>query len=650
MANFDFWVDIENSSGTKLGSGPLQSVTNWTYTARFDRAGTISFTMAASDPQASIVTNRAIVRAWALIDGVRTEVGAGIIDNIETTPGNNGAVSLRVSGLDLIRELSYRSVGNLEVGEEFYFGSHHALALAEIGALAPAGWTFTPASLPGFNYVYGRFAGESVLGALVWLAERTKAHFYRASGRELVFLGDFVSSGIRAIQANGPLAAETCAIVSLKQTIDTYDLLTRITPYGSGQGRARLTLAATSRVDGDLPAGYSFSAANNYIENDTATSTYGLVNHPEIEFPDIGPIANTDADLEAAANMLFDAASQELQRRSTIATQRTYTLTIAGCSALLRPLQMIRIVYRDPSQNIDIDEDLYILEATWQLNADGVRTSQLVVSTDDRWPSSDTGAIVERLGQGRMFKALPQMNANAYVLAFTKSLDDILNAEFRFRFGPEVVQLNQVTFEFQILPLESTVAGGASTSSGASSATTSAGGSSHTHPIPDHQHLIAVTGSSAAAAALMSTSGGLGFLEKASAGNVTISTTNSGGTTSSSESTHTHNIAHTHTFTPLLTYGIYRNTGGEFALSDLEYSLDTSTWYAFSGGVNGYVSLGSGWHQVDLTALLYDSTTFRPLSASNVLYIRRKAAGAIKKATIDAQLSVRNIIQAISYS
>jgi hypothetical protein len=467
MADFEFYVDIEDSSGNKLGGGPLTSVSRWQYTSRFDRAGAINFDFAASDPQASTVQNRRIARAFALINDVWVEVGAGVIDEVGITPTGDGRVSLNVSGLDLIRELGYRTVGTLEVGAGS--GATHSAALTAIGALAPVGWTFTPAVSPDNDYIYARYGGESVLGALVHLAERTQTHFYRSVDRTLVFTSAFTSSGVRAIQARGDLVPETCAIVSLRRTVDTHDLLTRITPYGSGQGNARLTLAATSRA---APVGYTLDAANNYIENDDATTAYGLVDFPEIEFKEIGPISNTDPDLEAAADMLFDAALEELTRRSSLADQETYSLTVAGCSQLLRPMQTIRLVYRDLDQDLDINDDLYILEATWEVDESGVRTSQLVVSTDDRWPVSDTSAAAERAVEGRVFQAHPQLNANAYVTAYTKNVDENEIAEFRFRFGAEVVNLQQVLFEFQILQFESTVRSVAS-----ASATTSSGGS-----------------------------------------------------------------------------------------------------------------------------------------------------------------------------
>jgi len=764
----EFYVQLEDSSGNKLGSGPLASVQKWRYTARFDRAGTIDFDYAANDPQASIVTNRRIARAYARLNGAWVEVGAGVIDGITTAPDAMGRVSLVASGMDLIRELSYRTVGNLEIGTGS--GATHSAALTAIGALAPAGWSFTPAISPDNDYIYARYGGESVLSALVHLAERTQTHFYRSTGRTLVFTSTFASSGVRAIQATDDLAPETCAIVSLNRTVDTNDLLTRITPYGSGQGQARLTLAATSRA---APTGYVLNAASNYIEHTASTTAYGLVNYPEVEFKDIGPISNTDADMQAAANMLFDAALEELKRRSTLASQETYSLTIAGCSQLLRPLQTIRLVYRDVDQGIDINDDLYILEATWEVDASGVRTTNLVVSTDDRWPISDVTAAAERAVEGKVFQAIPQLNANSYVTAYAKNVDENEVAEFRFRFGAEVVNLQQVLFEFQILPFESTVRSVASdsptTSSGGSSApTTSSGGSTNTSsgagggttasssaggsstPTSSSGGGTTVSSSSGGGTSVSSDSGGSSTPTSSGSGSVntftdlalqyvhgtltvsgtpvstsgvtgapgsysdahvhgvsaivdhtheianhshgvnlsnhthtvtiaahthtvtiaahthdvtiashthtvtigthTHSVTLSDHTHTISISAHTHTVtvaAHTHTVSPVITmvYGIFRESApNTYALAELDYQVNGGGWLNCEDDA---VSAGDGWYQIDITSLVQNSTTFRPLQANNLLEIRSLTVD--KTATIDAQLSVRNTIQAISY-
>jgi uncharacterized membrane protein len=98
-------------------------------------------------------------------------------------------------------------------------------------------------------------------------------------------------------------------------------------------------------------------------------------------------------------------------------------------------------------------------------------------------------------------------------------------------------------------------------------------------------------------------------------------------------------------------YGIFRDSAANtFGLADLEYSVDGVTWYGFAPTVNGYTSLGDGWHRIDITALVMATGTFLPVAANNLLRVRRKATGATgKAATIDAQLNIRSIIQAIDY-
>jgi len=119
---------------------------------------------------------------------------------------------------------------------------------------------------------------------------------------------------------------------------------------------------------------------------------------------------------------------------------------------------------------------------------------------------------------------------------------------------------------------------------------------------------------------------------------------------------HTHTVTigtHTHDYTPTITanYGIFRDSAGNtFGLTDLEYSVDGSTWYGFTVGVNGFTTLGDGWYRVDLTALLQDSVSYRPLANNNALQVRRKSTGAIKKATIDAQMNIRTQIQSLALS
>ena len=474
MADFEFYIDIENSSGVRQGGGPITSADQWQYTARMDRAGTFAFTMPASDAMAAEVTKKRIVRAWARLNSTWTEVGAGIIDNIVKQQQADGTVTLSVSGDSEERELTYRSVGFLQL-EAAGAAISHATALSEIDDYAPSGWTFTADSAPTNNSIYGRFAGESVLQALVKLAEKSQDHFYRSGSKAVTFASTFANSGVRAIQANGDLVSETCAIVSLQERVDTYDMISRIYPYGAGTGKARLTLAATNL---SAASGYTLDKTNNYLKHDATESTYGRIER-YIEYKDVAPVSNTDADLRAAANMLFQQTYRDLRWRALVQNHATYSVQLAQCSRLLKPMQSIRVVYRDVASSTDIDEDLNILESTIEVDASGVRTTGLVVSNWDFWPRTDSDVIADSMESGSIFQAHPQMNANSYTTGYTKNVDEDYNAVMRFWLGSEVVQVNQIVLDFQLLPFESTVKTIAS-ATGTTTIVTELGGSGNT--------------------------------------------------------------------------------------------------------------------------------------------------------------------------
>lgn len=468
-SGFEFYINIENNAGQVLGDGPITSASGWTYTARMDRAGSFSFSVPASDPKATLVQRKRVARAYALLGNTWTEVGAGIIDTIERQPQPDGTVILRVSGDDLIRELNYRSVLDLKI----YFNNlpiSHAAALNAVAAYAPPGWNFAPDSAPPNPLLYGRFNGHSVLAALIKIAEKSESHFYRSSGRNIVFTNSFAPSGVRAIQA-GPsdLAPETAAIKSLTQQVNTYDLITRIYPRGSGNGDVQLTLRATTRT---APPGFVLNKTANYIESTAATASYGRIEQ-QVDFREIGPIENTTSDIQAAANMLFDAALEELRRRSAELEQATYTITLDQCSTLLRPLQAIFVDYSDPDAGLTVRQALNILEATWSVDNTGVRTTGLIVSNADRWPVNDTMAIVDSIEQAFVYQALPQLNANSYTTNYRFNLDSEETGEISFDFGPEVVQLQRVHLKFRLLAFESTVKSVGGFSSGAGALPTS---------------------------------------------------------------------------------------------------------------------------------------------------------------------------------
>lgn len=627
----------------KIGPGPISSASQFSVTKRLDKAGEFAFAMPGSDEKASYIQAKRGISINAIPGNptngsVLTYIGGGIIDSISKKPGDDGTVTLAVSGSDPLRLLTRRTI----VGA---FQNHDAVdALATLAANYAPGWTFNPDPLWIISPVtiYMSFSGETVLACVIKIAEKLGAHVYLSGRRTLQCQITPDDSGIRAIQMAGSPAAETCAIMDLEEVSDSYDLVTRIIPYGAGQGNARLTLAASNATP---PAGYTLSTAQNYLSNDAAETEYGIAEQ-RVEFKDIAPLSNTDADMQAAANSLYESAKIWLDLNTT--PHKAYRLKIAGCNQVLRPMQTIKVVYR--GDNLELNDDLLILESTVRGDTNEVYTTDLVVSNLARWPASDAGAVVDTVKQSNTFIAHPQLNANAYTTGYTKTVDASFNATFRFRFGNEVTQLQQVLFEFQILPLEST----AKTLGGSASGSATLPAHKHTVHIDDHTHNVRLTGAGSPTgshpfATLVyfdPTDSELYFT--AGDGDAGTSTSGDGGAQTPTSDDPPTNIPITINISNALSlvHGIFRaDPADTFGINDLEYSVNGGAWIA----LNTAITVDTGWYQLDITALVQNSTTFRPLLTSNHLDIRKAAAAASKTANIDALLSVRNTIQAINY-
>lgn len=828
-----FYIDIEDAAGVKLGTGPIRSASQWKVKRNLDGGGSWSFMAPLADVKLANATPRRYAHIYAYVSGSYQWVGGGPIDSIVSRIDADGSVQATVAGSDMLRELAWRSVGSLQLSDGSGNPISHAAAVAAVMALAPSGWASTADPAPGWDLIYGQFGGETVLAAIAKIAERSRNHYYLSGRRALTFGSTFAASGVRCVAADGALGTGQAAITGLSVDRSSYDLISRIIPVGSGQSKVALTLRATGR---SASAGYTLDKSANYLANNAVEAAYRRCERV-VSFKDISPLSSTDADVISAANALYDAALYWLNQHS--APVSSYKISVAECPVLVQPLQTVHVTWRDPDQQTTIDADLYVLSVEWAGDTSGVRTAALTVADAPFEPDDDVAAVVDSITKGTVYQALPQLNANAYTIAYTKNVDDVLEANFRFRFDEDTAQLVRVVFDFQLLPLESTVktvgleqstsgtittnytgnsggsgtassgvpstnasgtpstnttssaagstgapstnatsaaagntgsaagsTGGPSTNgtggpsdnnSGMPSDNTSGGPSNNTSGAStgdtgdsgtlttnnpqggdtisagQHQHTTAITlgatvvypigyGASGTAGGLVSSLSGSthnvptnqkgAHTHSLNAHTHTLNghTHSLGGHTHSLNShthslgghthdlglhthtlahthdlgshthdlgshthaiphthdlgnhthtlgNHTHDISHTHTinhshvFTPSVytVYGIFRDVvGNVFALTDLEYQVNGGSWFAFTVGVNGFASLGSSWYRVDLTALLQDSTTLRPLASNNLLVVRKKAAGAAKKATIDAQLGIRNIIQALA--
>ncbi len=474
MTDYDYhptiFIQIENSAGSVYGDGPILTATDWQQKARLNRAGAFSFNMPTSDPRSNLIKSKRIARAFYITGGQIIEIGVGIIDQIKIVVSLDGATMMQVSGDDLLRELTYTGVGFLELSDGAGGGS--STALADIMAFSYNGWSLSGAGYSSTGTTpYGRYAGESVLNALVKLAVQQGHNFRLGSDRQIVWLrADLPASGKRAIGSADPVAVEAnddvVLIANLSETETSYGLFTRLYVYGTGNGKVRLTLEkATLTFPGYI---IQHDGKDWCLVNIAAETTYGRIETSR-SFKNIGPVSHSDLDIQNAANALAEAAHQFLVRHSE--PQTAYELSVTKLKDQLYPGETINVLWReiiDSYTAVNIDADLIILETSNTIDSQGVRTTDLLVSTIDQWPQSDTDIIAAQLEEARLMDAHPQLSITHSPVTGTERIDPTHPAEFEIRLKGEVAAVNHVLLWFKTVPLRSDVIG-------------SAGGTSHTH-------------------------------------------------------------------------------------------------------------------------------------------------------------------------
>jgi len=644
----NFWVDIENAAGARVGAGPLRA-SGWVQKESLSASGTFEFDISIADPNIGALGEKLIsICKYVDRNGDLQIFGGGVIDKITTSAAEDGSVFLHVEGNDLTRELTYRSVGALDLSG--VGGAGVSDAPDQVMALAPSGWTILDGTT--LTNVYAGFDGESVLTALTACGEHIGEHWRLGTGRVVEWLGlasYFAASGVRAVQhVNNPVQVESidtiALITSLEEVSDSADLITRGIPRGSGNGGAALTLAAATDTP---PAGYTLVTASNYVKRDDAEIAYGRIERV-LDFKDIGPLSNTTPDMQAAANMLMQATVEHLRKYS--APQKFYKIGLANVSQLLKPGTTIRVVYRKLVDNVvqyNLDGMFNILEIEKQITGEGAHTSSVTISTIDRLPQSDTVYLAQQSMQTKVLSAHQQLGASVDTMTFRDEMDNSKGASFRFWLGDEYTSIQRALLRFRIQSLRSTVksvagaatttaSGGGSTSGSGGSASVSSAGSPHGHAATVYN------GASGNPVYFDGT-----FLNSAGATDTfqTQSELPAGGHTHNvSIPNHTHTTPnHTHSLTPNITmqYGLFEESGANtLALTDLIIKLNSSVDLRTS-----VLDVGNGWYELDITSVLTDAV-FRPAQENNEIAITTATA---KTARIEAQITIRGVVQAVNY-
>lgn len=277
--------------------------------------------------------------------------------------------------------------------------------ITQLMAYAPMGWSLD--LINGYdgttNGTQQSFAEETVLAALVKSAERTGEAFRLGAGRTVTWLRHATpASGVVAIA--DATAPDVATLLALTAVHDSESLVTRVYPYGAGNGAARLTLRDTTLIP---PAGYTLNLGANALISTAAESSYGRI-EGVLYLKEIRASDGSAAPDPSAGNDLFTAALAWLQQRD--APHRWFRLTVAGVA-----VQGIQVGDTFRILAHGVDETVIALECSTRVGEAGVCTIEILAGTVARFPQDDAELTAIRLSRAEAYMTHAQSVAETSV-------------------------------------------------------------------------------------------------------------------------------------------------------------------------------------------------------------------------------------------
>lgn len=668
-------IDIFNSNNQRVGPGPIATGIRWRYTQRLSRAGEYQLSVPAAEPRLEHATPKRFLHCYDYINGTRRWLGGGALEKRQVTL-RDGAPEMSLTGNDVLSELT-RATVRLEINWNSPFIG--AAMYDKIMEFAPPSWTITvDGETPN---LIARFVDESVLNALVTITEKTGQMFrlnplYLSDGsidfRRIKVFSAIESSGILATNRAAPLAIErninACLIEQIDQQEDAWNLINQAIPFGAGTGETRFTLYAANQWPDGLDVnttylatdfagrshGFVFSRDNNTVTDVTSVLEYGTY-ASQVQFKEIAPISNTDADTVAAGNTLLAATVEWLLNTSR--PQYHYSLNVVGLRRQVFPGQSIRVVakeMRDGQAPIDIDEDLIIQEVVNEVDINGLRPVALTVATTREFATTDAQILAREIQKSLAYQAHPQLGPSENTISYREDIDDTYGGSFPFWLSRGTTQINSVIVRFKLDRLRSTVKSVGGTVAGS---VTMPGHEhsveipDHDHDIPNHQHYFNIDpGSGGAAVSAFGDTGGGSLVGSGLAGQVRIFTASSSGSTTSEDggsATVSSDGGGEGTVTIDLSsaisavYGIYEDPDAAYEVGDLSWTVNAVPVPATPTPIVG------GWYELDVTGYIISTVTLRPISAANTVAVAVSNKTG-KKVRVTAQIEIRSIVQSIA--
>lgn len=478
-----FRIDILDSSGNRLGGGPLTTVVSLNDTRSLDKIGTASFVLPAGDERTALITAGSQFDIYDEVDGY---LGRFLFKDRALTE-DDGQAMMTVNCYDRLKELSRAATVGFR---RTYTDTDVATVIEDLLTLV-SGWTADVEASIGNTTV--SYEGESPLISIDELRDRWGRH-YRLQAPATLEFGTFGEvAPVRLVQLDGQVQyaiaqrKEIALVDSLQLVEESDEIFNSIIPLGFGQGVSQLTIEQATLGTYTVQSALNQDGSSYfYIQDAASVAAYG-VRWRVLTLPQIRPITNSPANVINAANALKLAAEAYMTKHLNPRVE--YGVSVRALRREVKVGDVIRLVYRGVVEGykyIDVDENFYIMDVSRSRTASGDRAATLnIASVDDR-RTSDTDVMLEVVHDLRSLKVhVPATLAYSPVGPYVKRIRgdatpaNRVNPQFTVRIRDEVLTLNRALLRFATSPLKSSATGAAS-----------GGGSTETSTSTPHQHLI----------------------------------------------------------------------------------------------------------------------------------------------------------------
>lgn len=369
----------------------------------------------------------------------------------------------------------------------------------------------------------------------------------------------------------------------------------------------------------------------NGFYNQTSRLAYGNF-QKALTFKDIAPLSNSSTDLAAASNALARAIYNYAIKHEEPA--RFYDLSVAKLSQTVYPGETIRVVCRQfiTEANdatgaettgvwLDINEDLYILEAVEEHGPDGVEVAGMTVATVDRFPEDGVSTVLDAVQTLVEAGIHPQPSISIDTVSREQPIDEDEDFTTRFRLPNYIQRVEACTLWFRVDQLISPVK--------------SVGGSASVNvDVPAHDHDL-VIGYSASAASLPDVHlfTGTPQLVHNDAGGSPIAIATDPTTGAVTGDVDLSSAIST-------VYGVFKESAlNTYAYTEIDITINGAA------PTNSVVAEGSGWYSLNLLPDVASEFNGTPFQVFNEVVFSPNTTG--KTANIYAEFEIRAIVQSL---